>query len=69
MDACRHLGRHLAPAKLVGEDLGQRAERVRLDARLLKAETGFSCSDTVNRYDGRPFLVEDLVGALNAYVG
>lgn len=38
-------------------------------ALLLKAETGFSCSDAVNRYDGRPFLVEDLLEVLNGYLG
>jgi 2-oxoglutarate/2-oxoacid ferredoxin oxidoreductase subunit alpha len=38
-------------------------------ARLLKSETGFSCNATVNKYDGRPFLVEDLLGELNAHLG
>jgi 2-oxoglutarate/2-oxoacid ferredoxin oxidoreductase subunit alpha len=38
-------------------------------ARLLKAETGFSCNDTINKYDGRPFLVEELLGELNAHLG
>lgn len=30
-------------------------------ARLLRAETGFSCSGRVNRYDGRPFTTDDLL--------
>jgi 2-oxoglutarate ferredoxin oxidoreductase subunit alpha len=38
-------------------------------ARLLRAETGFSCSAAINRYDGRPFLVEDLLGELDAHLG
>lgn len=38
-------------------------------ARLLKGETGFSCSATVNKYDGRPFLIENLTGELDAHLG
>ncbi len=38
-------------------------------ARLLKAETGFVCSDTINKYDGRPFLLEPLLGELNGRLG
>jgi 2-oxoglutarate ferredoxin oxidoreductase subunit alpha len=30
-------------------------------ARLLFAETGFACSDRVNRYDGRPFTADSLL--------
>jgi 2-oxoglutarate ferredoxin oxidoreductase subunit alpha len=30
-------------------------------AGLLRAETGFSCSGRVNRYDGRPFTTDDLL--------
>jgi 2-oxoglutarate/2-oxoacid ferredoxin oxidoreductase subunit alpha len=37
-------------------------------AQLLRAETGFSCSATINKYDGRPFLVEELLGELDAYL-
>ncbi len=37
-------------------------------ARLLKAEIGFSCSATVNKFDGRPFLVEELLEALHVYL-
>jgi 2-oxoglutarate ferredoxin oxidoreductase subunit alpha len=32
--------------------------------RLLRAETGFQCSLQVNRYDGRPFTLDSLVGQL-----
>lgn len=38
-------------------------------ARLMKAETGFEFTGTVNRYDGRPFLVEELLGEISAYLG
>lgn len=34
-------------------------------ARLMRAETGFEFSDRINRYDGRPFTVEGLVGELH----
>jgi 2-oxoglutarate/2-oxoacid ferredoxin oxidoreductase subunit alpha len=37
-------------------------------ARLLKAETGFSCTASINKYDGRPFMVENLLGELNAHL-
>ncbi|MDH4163688.1 MAG: 2-oxoacid:acceptor oxidoreductase subunit alpha [Nitrospirota bacterium] len=33
-------------------------------ARLMRTETGFEFSDHVLRYDGRPFMVEDLVAEL-----
>ncbi len=33
-------------------------------ARLLKTETGFACTDHLLKYDGRPFLVEELVRAV-----
>jgi len=33
-------------------------------ARLMKAETGFEFSALINRYDGRPFTVEALLGEL-----
>jgi 2-oxoglutarate ferredoxin oxidoreductase subunit alpha len=38
-------------------------------ARLLKAETGFEISSGVNRFDGRPFTVEDLLGEIHACLG
>jgi 2-oxoglutarate ferredoxin oxidoreductase subunit alpha len=34
-------------------------------ARLLKAETGYSFGATVNRYDGRPYLLETILGELD----
>ena len=34
-------------------------------ARLMKAETGHRFTGTVNKYDGRPFLLEELLGALH----
>jgi 2-oxoglutarate ferredoxin oxidoreductase subunit alpha len=37
-------------------------------ARLMRTETGFEFSGTINRYDGRPFMVEELMGELNAYI-
>ncbi|OPY65259.1 MAG: 2-oxoglutarate oxidoreductase subunit KorA [Syntrophorhabdus sp. PtaU1.Bin050] len=37
-------------------------------ARLMRTETGFEFSGTINRYDGRPFMVEELIGELNAYI-
>jgi 2-oxoglutarate/2-oxoacid ferredoxin oxidoreductase subunit alpha len=37
-------------------------------AKLLRAETGFSVSSTINKYDGRPFLLETLLGELNARI-
>jgi 2-oxoglutarate ferredoxin oxidoreductase subunit alpha len=30
-------------------------------ARLVRAETGFEFKHKINKYDGRPFLVEELV--------
>jgi len=33
-------------------------------ARLLRYETGYSVTDRVLRYDGRPFLVEELMEEL-----
>jgi len=38
-------------------------------ARLLKAETGFACAHRINKFDGRPFTVEKLLGEINAYLG
>ncbi len=37
-------------------------------ARLFKAETGFEFHEAINRYDGRPFLLEELTGEINARV-
>lgn len=38
-------------------------------ARLLKAEIGFDCAHRINKYDGRPFTIEGLLGEINAYLG
>ena len=37
--------------------------------RLMKTETGFEFTGKINRYDGRPFLVEELLGEISAYIG
>ncbi|MBI5050512.1 MAG: 2-oxoacid:acceptor oxidoreductase subunit alpha, partial [Nitrospirae bacterium] len=36
-------------------------------ARLMRAETGYKFENKINRYDGRPFTLESLLGELNAY--
>jgi 2-oxoglutarate/2-oxoacid ferredoxin oxidoreductase subunit alpha len=38
-------------------------------ARLLRAETGFEFSGRINRYDGRPFTLETLLGEVNGHLG
>lgn len=38
-------------------------------ARLMKAEAGYEFKNRINRYDGRPFILESLLGELNAYIG
>jgi 2-oxoglutarate ferredoxin oxidoreductase subunit alpha len=38
-------------------------------AHLMKAETGFECKAKINRYDGRPFTLEGLLGEINAHIG
>jgi len=38
-------------------------------ARLLKVETGYEFDAAINRYDGRPFLLEEMTGELNAHIG
>ena len=35
-------------------------------ARLMRAETGFAFGATINKYDGRPYLLETIVGELDA---
>jgi 2-oxoglutarate ferredoxin oxidoreductase subunit alpha len=37
-------------------------------ARLMRAETGYQFDAKINKYDGRPFLVEELMGELNGYI-
>ncbi len=34
-------------------------------ARLMKTETGYEFTDRINKFDGRPFFVEELIGAIN----
>jgi 2-oxoglutarate/2-oxoacid ferredoxin oxidoreductase subunit alpha len=38
-------------------------------ARLIRAETGYTFSSTINRYDGRPWVLEALIGELNGNIG
>ncbi|MBP1746135.1 MAG: 2-oxoglutarate oxidoreductase, alpha subunit [Deltaproteobacteria bacterium] len=38
-------------------------------AQLMRAETGFEFKGKINRYDGRPFLVEEFLGEIDAYIG
>jgi len=38
-------------------------------ARLVKSETGYVFNAIINRFDGRPFLTEELTGELDAYIG
>jgi 2-oxoglutarate ferredoxin oxidoreductase subunit alpha len=37
--------------------------------QLMRAETGFEFTGKINRYDGRPFLLEELLGEIDAYIG
>jgi 2-oxoglutarate ferredoxin oxidoreductase subunit alpha len=37
-------------------------------AYLMKAETGFEFKEKINKYDGRPFLLEELTGEINARI-
>ncbi|MBI5674387.1 MAG: 2-oxoacid:acceptor oxidoreductase subunit alpha [Nitrospirae bacterium] len=38
-------------------------------ARLMRTETGFEFKAQINRFDGRPFLLEELTGEINALIG
>lgn len=38
-------------------------------ARFMKSETGFEFKVKINKYDGRPFLLENLIGEINAHIG
>lgn len=38
-------------------------------SRLLRAETGFEFKTRINRYDGRPFTVEELIGEIHGHLG
>jgi 2-oxoglutarate ferredoxin oxidoreductase subunit alpha len=35
----------------------------------MRAETGYEFRYRINKYDGRPFTVEGLLGEVNAYIG
>jgi 2-oxoglutarate ferredoxin oxidoreductase subunit alpha len=37
-------------------------------ARLMRAETGFTFQEEINKYDGRPFTLDSLLGELNGYL-
>lgn len=36
--------------------------------RHMKAEIGFECKTKINKYDGRPFLLERLIGEIDAHI-
>jgi 2-oxoglutarate ferredoxin oxidoreductase subunit alpha len=38
-------------------------------ARLVRAETGFEFNKRINRYDGRAFSIEKMIGEINAHIG
>ncbi|GBE41562.1 2-oxoglutarate oxidoreductase subunit KorA [bacterium BMS3Bbin09] len=38
-------------------------------ARLIRTWTGFEFSNRINKYDGRPFTLESLIGEINAIIG
>jgi 2-oxoglutarate ferredoxin oxidoreductase subunit alpha len=38
-------------------------------ARLMKTETGHSFTDHINRYGGRPFMIEELTGEIDGLIG
>jgi 2-oxoglutarate/2-oxoacid ferredoxin oxidoreductase subunit alpha len=38
-------------------------------AHLMRAETGYEFTSRINRYDGRPFTVENLLGEINVHIG
>ena len=38
-------------------------------AHLMKAETGYEFKAKINKYNGRPFLLEELIGELDAHTG
>ncbi len=37
-------------------------------ARLMRTETGYEFRININRYDGRPFTLETLIGEINAHI-
>lgn len=38
-------------------------------ARLMRAETGYEFKANINKYDGRPFLLEEIIGEINVHIG
>jgi 2-oxoglutarate/2-oxoacid ferredoxin oxidoreductase subunit alpha len=38
-------------------------------ARLFRAETGYEFGSKINKFDGRPFLLEELIGEINGQLG
>jgi 2-oxoglutarate ferredoxin oxidoreductase subunit alpha len=38
-------------------------------ARLMKSETGYVFNRLLNRFDGRPFILEELIGEINGFLG
>ena len=38
-------------------------------ARLVRAETGYAFTSSINRFDGRPFMLEELTGEINDFLG
>jgi 2-oxoglutarate ferredoxin oxidoreductase subunit alpha len=38
-------------------------------ARIMRAETGYEFKSKINKYDGRPFILEDLLGDINVHIG
>ena len=38
-------------------------------ARLLKSETGYTFNRMLNRFDGRPYMIEELIGEINGLFG
>ena len=38
-------------------------------ARLMRAETGYVFTHSINRFDGRPFMLEELIGEMNGFLG
>jgi 2-oxoglutarate ferredoxin oxidoreductase subunit alpha len=38
-------------------------------ARLVKSETGYTFNRLLNRFDGRPYILEELVGEINGFLG
>jgi 2-oxoglutarate/2-oxoacid ferredoxin oxidoreductase subunit alpha len=38
-------------------------------ARLMRTETGYEFKARINKYDGRPFLIEELIGEIDVHIG